>query len=62
MTDTEKIMVPMKWERRDAVGSCNMCQRRDDPWVLEVDLQSMTFRLCLDCSKRLKESLRVKVK
>ena len=31
-------------------GSCNACQRRDDPTVYVVSLRSCSFRLCAACA------------
>lgn len=34
----------------DFEGSCNACQRRDDPTVYVVSLRSISVRLCATCA------------
>lgn len=44
-------------QSRQAAGSCNECQRRDQEIVLVIDLRNMVVRLCAHCAKVLVKRL-----
>jgi hypothetical protein len=43
--------------RREEEGSCNACHRRDTPLVTVVNLRTLSFRLCEDCTTDLLHKL-----
>lgn len=50
-------MVSCAWSNRELDGSCNVCQRRDDPKVILVTLPTMSFRVCGACAALLLSKL-----
>ena len=45
-------------KNRMSAGSCNNCHNREDKEVIEIDLNSCSFRLCWGCAMILKERLK----
>jgi len=42
---------------REAEGSCNACQCRDQETVVLVEMKTMSFRVCERCAKELRAKL-----
>lgn len=47
---------------REHEGSCNGCQRRDNPTVFVVRLPSISIRVCADCARVVMAGLKTAVK
>lgn len=47
---------------REHEGSCNGCQRRDNPTVFVVRLSSISIRVCADCARVVLAGLKTAVK
>jgi hypothetical protein len=57
-------MIDIKKDNRIEVGSCNSCQKKGGRYeeVYLVELKTISFRLCRDCTKELSRKLKLMVK
>ena len=50
-------MITAEIRSRQQAGSCNSCQRRDQEIVIEIALNTTTFRVCDECARELSKRL-----
>ena len=43
---------------KEADGSCNECQSREEPEIIVITLKTIQFRLCLNCADNLAVEMR----
>ena len=56
-SDPQKNIRVLRGLARVQMGSCNACQRRDDPFVTVIELRTTSFRLCSRCERKLSNLL-----